>query len=129
MQAQVPIVPVVCENYHRLFDGRSRLHRGVLKIKGVCHLWVALTLVLPPISTKGKTSEDVSKLAEETRDLMLKTLVEISAPGEASKPIKEVAPLPSEVPVAVNPPSALKTGSETTEDEMDDDAVVIKRPE
>lgn len=34
VQAKVPIIPVVCENYHRLFDGKTRLDRGVLKIKG-----------------------------------------------------------------------------------------------
>ena len=34
IQARVPIVPVVCENYHRLFDGRSRLDEGVLRIRG-----------------------------------------------------------------------------------------------
>ena len=34
VQAQVPIVPVVCENYHRLFDGKTRMESGNLKIKG-----------------------------------------------------------------------------------------------
>lgn len=34
VQAQVPIIPVVCENYHHLFDGKTRFKSGVLKIKG-----------------------------------------------------------------------------------------------
>lgn len=33
IQAQVPIVPVVCENYYHLFDGRSRFEPGRLKIR------------------------------------------------------------------------------------------------
>ncbi len=32
--AGVPIVPVVCENYHHLFDGKTRFRRGTLRIKG-----------------------------------------------------------------------------------------------
>lgn len=32
--ANVPIIPVVCESYHRLFDGKTRMERGVLKVKG-----------------------------------------------------------------------------------------------
>lgn len=41
IQAQVPIVPVVCENYYHLFDGRTRFESGILKIKGnVCALLV-----------------------------------------------------------------------------------------
>lgn len=59
---------------------------------------------------------------------MLKTLIEISEPGQAKKVIKETAPIPS-LPTATDAPPAPKTGGESTEDEMDDDAVVIKRPE
>ena len=33
LAAAVPIVPVVCENYHRLFDGKRIFNRGTLKIK------------------------------------------------------------------------------------------------
>lgn len=35
VQAQVPIVPVVCENYHRLFDGMTRMDRGTLTLRGM----------------------------------------------------------------------------------------------
>ena len=34
VQAQVPVVAVVCENYYRLFDARTRLERGRLRIRG-----------------------------------------------------------------------------------------------
>lgn len=33
IQAQAPIVLVVCENYNRLFDGQTRFDGGRLKIK------------------------------------------------------------------------------------------------
>lgn len=87
VQAAVPIVPVVCENYHRLFDGKSRFNRGVLKIK-----------ILPPVSTQGLTTDDVGKLADDVRESMLSTLREISAPGpsqltEVSDDESESAPL------------------------------------
>lgn len=45
------------------------------------HFTVTDTSVLPPISTIGLTSDDVSSLAESIRELMLKTLIEISRPG------------------------------------------------
>lgn len=34
--ASVPVIPVVCESYHRLFDGKTRMERGMLKVKGRC---------------------------------------------------------------------------------------------
>lgn len=34
VQAQVPVVAIVCENYHRLFDGRTRFNSGVIKVTG-----------------------------------------------------------------------------------------------
>lgn len=43
VQAQIPIVPVVCENYHHLFDGRTRLDAGNLKVKGESKLVCAGT--------------------------------------------------------------------------------------
>jgi len=72
VQAAVPIIPVVCESYHRLFSGKDRrMERGRLRVR-----------VLPPVSTEGLTSADVGKLAENIREDMLKALREISAPEE-----------------------------------------------
>ncbi|WWC62404.1 uncharacterized protein I303_105000 [Kwoniella dejecticola CBS 10117] len=79
VQSGVPVVPVVCENYHRLFDGKTQFNRGTLKIK-----------VLPPIPTTGLTAADVPALMEKTRDMMLNTLKEISAPRTPT-PISELA--------------------------------------
>ncbi|EIW73132.1 hypothetical protein TREMEDRAFT_67225 [Tremella mesenterica DSM 1558] len=148
IQAQVPIVAIVCENYHRLFDRRTRMESGRLRIK-----------VLPPISTAGLTVDDVSSLAESTRRQMLETLIQISSPRPT-----QPSPSPSssiddlETPRAEFPPVLDMTkqrltstrqenrsdgseekggselslvdsrGGETTEDEMDEDAVLLKRP-
>lgn len=71
VQAQVPIVPVVCENYNRLFDGKSRFEGGTIRIK-----------VLEPIPTTGLTKDDVNALTERVRDVMLKTLKELDADRE-----------------------------------------------
>ncbi|ODN95236.1 phosphatidylinositol glycan, class A [Cryptococcus wingfieldii CBS 7118] len=73
VEAKVPIVPVVCENYNRLMDGETRFKRGTLRIK-----------VLPPIPTTGLTSADVPALMTRTRELMLQTLKEISIPAPPS---------------------------------------------
>ncbi|WVQ85206.1 hypothetical protein IAT38_007371 [Cryptococcus sp. DSM 104549] len=161
VQAQVPIVPVVCENYNRLFNGRSVFDSGVLKIK-----------VLPPIPTTGLTSDDVTSLAESTREAMLTALRSISAPGpsSSSSSSSSAAPLAPSIPTEITKPptvapihlditeSGLRQrsgraegsvssseadaattegetegksegrGGETTEDEMDDDAVLMKKP-
>nr|XP_019045831.1 phosphatidylinositol glycan, class A [Kwoniella bestiolae CBS 10118]OCF24761.1 phosphatidylinositol glycan, class A [Kwoniella bestiolae CBS 10118] len=80
VQSGVPVVPVVCENYHRLFDGKTRFKRGTLKIK-----------VLPPIPTTGLTASDVPALMEKTREMMLETLKSISSPSpSASTSISEL---------------------------------------
>ena len=42
------MIPVVCESYHRLFDGKTRMERGVLKVKGallkIQLVWAVLTV-------------------------------------------------------------------------------------
>ncbi|TXT06060.1 hypothetical protein VHUM_03533 [Vanrija humicola] len=140
VQAQIPIVPVVCENYHRLFDSKTRLDGGRLKIK----------TVLPPISTKGLTADDVHALAESTQKLMLETLIEISAPAPSAAPKairaadsstgkttssqlavdgdNELRPRSTSSDTPATSSIAASTESLTTEDEMDDDAVLLKRP-
>ncbi|KAI9000725.1 1-acylglycerol-3-phosphate O [Trametes punicea] len=81
IQAQVPIVPVVCENYWRLYR-KGVFESGTLKVK-----------VLPPIPTTGMTSADAAALAVRVHDLMVETLREISAP-----------PPPGAVPKSREPP-------------------------
>lgn len=68
VQAQVPIVPVVCENYHRFFDGKTRFEAGTARIR-----------VLDPIDTKGMTMDDVTELTTKVRSLMLAELQRMDA--------------------------------------------------
>lgn len=107
------------------------------------------------------TSDDVSSLAESTRDLMLKTLESISQPASSSsdnlqsmpKISGDVADTPAEVEretgatkdglqirsdALADDEKGIADGSEmrkvdsrggeTTDDEMDEDAVLLKRP-
>lgn len=69
IQAGLPIIPVVCENYWRLYR-KGVLESGTLRIR-----------VLPPIQTNNFTTSDVDELAVRTRDEMLKALMEISQPN------------------------------------------------
>lgn len=150
VQAQVPIVAIVCENYHRLFDGRTRFDGGVLKVKSERILLPALTPVLPPISTKGLTVDDVTGLTASTHDAMLSTLKKISQPVPAAA--KTAAAIETSVAKAtalesirneddtvnqrlVSSADSADSTSEvpsrdetTTEDELDGDAVLLKRP-
>ncbi|KAE8538726.1 hypothetical protein D1P53_005089 [Cryptococcus gattii VGV] len=82
VQAGVPIVPVVCENYNHLFNGKSHFRRGTLRIK-----------VLPPIPTAGLSTADVPKLIEKTRNAMIQTLQEISTPSPATSQTGSPDPL------------------------------------
>ncbi|USW52047.1 Putative phospholipid/glycerol acyltransferase [Septoria linicola] len=64
IQAQVPIIPVVVANYSNVLNVKRKTFRpGVVPVK-----------VLEPISTKGKTKEDVDSILEEVREKMLKEL-------------------------------------------------------
>lgn len=68
VQAQVPIVPVVCANYNNVLDAKKRkFNSGIVDVS-----------VLPPIPTKGLTSADVDGLVEKTRNAMMDELVRLS---------------------------------------------------
>ncbi|KAJ3244424.1 1-acylglycerol-3-phosphate O-acyltransferase [Chytriomyces hyalinus] len=68
---QIPIIPIVAESYHGIYNFRNKMFDGgVIKIK-----------VLPPISTVGLGPDDVGTMLESCRDLMHKTLIEISQPA------------------------------------------------
>ncbi|KAF7197533.1 putative 1-acyl-sn-glycerol-3-phosphate acyltransferase [Pseudocercospora fuligena] len=68
IQAQVPIVPIVVANYSNVLNMKKKIFRpGSIPIR-----------VLAPIETKGKTKEDVDELLNETREKMLKVLIEIT---------------------------------------------------
>lgn len=84
MAAGIPIVPIVCQNYNHLFDGKTRFKTGTLRVKGeqLRELTrMSLTVpVLPPIPTTGMTAADVPAVVEKTRNLMLETLRSLSDP-------------------------------------------------
>ncbi|KAL9129587.1 MAG: hypothetical protein Q9217_002007 [Psora testacea] len=68
IRAQVPVVPVVCANYHGVLSlGEWRFRAGRIPVK-----------VLPPIQTKGLTTADVDTLTSETRELMLAELIALT---------------------------------------------------
>ncbi|KAL4257356.1 1-acyl-sn-glycerol-3-phosphate acyltransferase [Pleurotus pulmonarius] len=73
IQAGVPIIPVVFENYWRLYH-RGVFEGGKLKIR-----------ILPPIPTTGLTTSDVHGLATRVRDQMLEALREISVKVPAAQ--------------------------------------------
>ncbi|KAI8622471.1 hypothetical protein BC830DRAFT_1089330 [Chytriomyces sp. MP71] len=76
---QIPVIPIVAESYHSIYNFKNFLFEGgVIKIK-----------VLPPISTVGLGPNDVTPLLEQCRDLMQTTLTEISLPPpKYAKPLK-----------------------------------------
>ena len=75
VQAQVPVIPMVFENYWRGYRS-GVLGTGTFKIR-----------VLPPISTAGLTANDVADLTTRVRDTMLEALRDISAavPADVAK--------------------------------------------
>ncbi|KAG6336488.1 hypothetical protein ID866_2602 [Astraeus odoratus] len=86
VQAGIPIIPVVCENYWRIYH-KGVFDTGTIKLR-----------VLPPIPTASLTAADVSDLAARVRDEMLDTLREISVKvviAEKSTGIQGTTPEPS----------------------------------
>ncbi|XP_781558.2 1-acyl-sn-glycerol-3-phosphate acyltransferase alpha [Strongylocentrotus purpuratus] len=68
VQAQVPVIPIVFSSYSDFYSHREkRFGTGKFTIT-----------VLPPVSTEGKTSEDVNELTETVRKQMLTTYNETS---------------------------------------------------
>jgi len=61
VQAQIPIVAVVCENYWRLFDGRTRMDSGKLRLKGVWDWYNVIDgiLTLPSPSSNLDRRHDI----------------------------------------------------------------------
>jgi len=117
VEAGLPIVPVVCENYWRLY------HKGVftggdLRIK-----------VLPPIDTSSMTMADVPDLSARTQEAMTAALREISQSPT------DTAPLSPEIEPAKDasvPGSVLKEVEEITQPApttMPDMNVPDKQPE
>lgn len=73
IQAGIPIVPVVTENYWRLYH-KDVFESGVVKVR-----------VLPPVPTVGLTAKDVPDLAAKVRNQMIDALRDISVKVPAEK--------------------------------------------
>ena len=68
VRAGVPILPVVCANYHGVLSIKEgRFRAGRIPVK-----------VLEPVETKGLKAEDVEGLCEEVRELMSRELVALT---------------------------------------------------
>ncbi|KAH7887506.1 hypothetical protein F5I97DRAFT_838515 [Phlebopus sp. FC_14] len=88
VQAGLPVTPVICENYWRLYH-EGVFGTGTIKVR-----------VLPPIPTTGLTIGDVADLATRTREEMLATLHDISVKvetgeEETEKEVVETTPEPA----------------------------------
>ena len=67
MQADVPLVPLICSPLsHRVSWRERKIQGGVLKIR-----------VLPPIFLKNYSGKSMETIASEVRDLMLKALTDL----------------------------------------------------
>lgn len=66
VQAQVPIVPVIFGNYRNIIDAKGKqFNTGEIR-----------TICLPPISTEGKTVDDINDLIETAYKVMSETFHE-----------------------------------------------------
>ncbi|KAJ3563201.1 hypothetical protein NP233_g9092 [Leucocoprinus birnbaumii] len=118
VQAGIPIIPVVAENYWHIYR-KGFFGTGVIKVR-----------VLPPVSTEGLTTADINGLMERVRGQMLNTLHEIST--HAGKPtiteakekpslsatVSEKEPTFSGASIAISP-STPSTKSDADEPQLD----------
>lgn len=93
VQAGVPIVPIVAENYSRVLNVKAkRFNAGTIRVKGklipfhlglISHSANQQQIVLDPVSTKGLTAADVDSLTRDVREQMLKTIVQLGKDSES----------------------------------------------
>ena len=53
IQSQLPIIPIVCQNYHNLCDMKTRFDGGVIKVAGTCGMLRPLTCSPPSHQHQG----------------------------------------------------------------------------
>jgi len=109
VQAGVPIIPVVCQNYWHLYH-KGVLEPGKLKI-----------VVLEPVPTTGLTSADVPELITRVRDAMLAALVAIDGAGS---PVTTGAS--ETTPLLPTPPKVVAASGDV--EGSDEDGVLVDRP-
>ncbi|KAF8313408.1 1-acylglycerol-3-phosphate O [Clavulina sp. PMI_390] len=117
IQAQVPVIPVVCQNYWHLYH-KGTFDSGKLKLA-----------VLDPVPTTGLTAADVPDLITRVRDAMLAKLIEISdgtVPAKGQAPSATTTSVTTPLSPAIQRPPPSVSGS--TADGSDDDAVLVDRP-
>ncbi|KAH9999965.1 1-acylglycerol-3-phosphate O [Russula vinacea] len=96
IQAGLPLVPVVSENYWNLYhEGHSDF--GTFRVR-----------VLPPVPTEGLTADDVGDLAARIREQMLQVLREISDPNAPAAPTLPAESFSVSQDIPVEAPSTLK---------------------
>ncbi|KAI6130281.1 hypothetical protein EDD16DRAFT_1689656 [Pisolithus croceorrhizus] len=122
VQAGIPIIPVVCENYWRLYH-KGVFGTGTIKLR-----------VLPPIPTTSVTVADVSELAARVRDQMLDTLREISVKVAITQEVNEIQrsspepkpPSTKDEDIAMTTSSAFPAVSETPSEGASESSEVVK---
>ena len=120
IQAGLPVTPIVCENYWRLYH-KGVFGTGVIKVRGQSPLLPLVprnslsAAVLPPTCTTGLTVADVADLTTRTREQMLVALRDISAKVE-SKADEGPEDLPDSMP---EPPSIGMSSGPTVTDNVD----------
>lgn len=100
VEAGIPVIPVVCENYWRIYR-KGVFGSGTIRVR-----------VLPPISTAGLSASDVPELTTLVRDQMLAALREISVrvtseedmePAEQPEMQAELPPVEESDPIPATP--------------------------
>lgn len=95
LQAQLPIIPIICETYSPLYhSSQLRFEPGKLILK-----------VLEPVITKGVVAyegkEGVDRLSDEVRKRMLEGLIELSQrPGSVSSRTIQAPQLSTPTPLS-----------------------------
>ncbi|XP_065067918.1 1-acyl-sn-glycerol-3-phosphate acyltransferase alpha-like [Rhopilema esculentum] len=85
IEAQIPVVPVVVGNCRNFIDIPNKIfNSGILRVK-----------VLQPIETTGMTKDDVTKLTNSCRDLMLKEYAQMME--DYKQEYVNMRPLPNSV--------------------------------
>lgn len=74
IEMQLPLVPLVCENYHPMYDSKSRFNGGEMRIA-----------VLPPVPTKGLTVADTDELIKKVHDMMLQRLLAFGSASDEER--------------------------------------------
>jgi len=119
VQAGVPIIPMVSQNYWPLYHS-GVFEPGNLKIK-----------VLPPIPTDMLTTADIPDLIVRTRDAMLAALHEISDGRSETLQMGSTTPTESTPPLSeptMPNSSESKDGSGGETETSEDDGVLVDRP-